>query len=310
MKALNILAPKNTSIGLNDVITYLSTRKICITRHSSSLLQHELNLPNGKFVLQPGTQPAFTSLQNLIIALNDNKQMSIQSIPPDNESIEYTPPPTGDELKIRGDNYALFRATKNKLYAGKQSGPLAVFGTFLFDEADRKTNEYGDVTFTFPPNTFHKCVFTLGDRLKGYTNISDFVRACFFAYDNVSSKQPDEYTKFLKDETLIPKGTIRRDDVNSQIIYPCKALLASMLHIDSLSNTVMEYLTSFEIQIFDPVDLSKEGVTVIYRTLSKLPVATHLKKEVLEQLKTQRIQSKAYQKTVREQLPTSISEEE
>lgn len=316
MKALAHLKLPTDAIGLDDVITYLSTRKICITRHSSALLEHELNQTTDFFVLRPGTRPLLTSFDALIHTLNmrevpssasfetrlraltTGEESSTSSPLSPHELIEYTPQPTGSELTVRGDNYALFRATKNKLFAGKQQAPSAVFGTFLFDETGHEENEYGDVTFTFPPNAFQKCVFTLGDRLRGYTNINDFVRACFLAYAKVCST-PEERAKFLQDETLVSSGEITPNYLNLQIAYPCLALLASALHINtSQIQFIMTCLTSFEIQIFDLVDLSQPDVGVIYRTLSKQGVHNKTKKNELEKR----------QKEVRKRLPASVKE--
>lgn len=258
---------------LSEIVARISAAPITITRFASDLLSRELaqgqgdgggaNVPAG--VLKAGTPSAYITLDELL---------GLQAF---NQEIRYSPQPSGryraprirndngagdivytsllseesGEGRARGISYPVFRSNKNRLFAARQKeAPRAVFGALcLLGEGDfyglghgMQAGTYGDVVFVFRPNAFRNCMYTFGDRMRGYTNLTAFVYNAFAIFgDNAH----------FQSEILVPgaKGFSGIVGLANDLVRLGKGLTNFTNNFEML-----------EVQIFDTIRLSKRYI--------------------------------------------------
>lgn len=267
---------------LNGIVQKLRDAPVMISRFASDLLARELATqnedPQGK-ALEAGTPLSYITLEELINAQNEirrfppGQQPALNTYTPANSvktpgSFSYTAlllPGNAGESAARGVTYPIFRANKNRMYAAKtQDTKPAIFGTLNLLRERRHNGlvqhgtlqgTYGDVVLVFRKNILHNCVYTLGDRMRGYTNLEAFVYNAFAPYAYKNSEDSNDRNTALDSETLIPGYT----DFNSIDNLVNKLLLLGLDQTDSIQG-----FEDLEVQIFDTVQLSREFISEIY----------------------------------------------
>ena len=253
---------------LTNIISRLSQAPIMITRFASSLLSKELSSNRGDQVgrLTAGTPLSQITLDRLIAANQDIRyDPGQQSLPAHTESgtgkISYTAllSANSSEGSERGISYPIFRSNKNRLYAGKtKQAPEAIFGTLCLNgaqdyhglgESGKQSGTYGDVVIIFRQGAFKELMYTAGDRMRGYTDLRAFVFNLF-----ASLTLTEEGKKHYLSEVLIPGN----DENYNPVCKLAKNLL--FLVLDQPAGN----LETLEVQIFEPVELSKKTVSHVY----------------------------------------------
>lgn len=264
---------------LNRIIQKLSDAPVMITRFASDLLSRELASQSAGQqgqALEAGTPRSYITLDELI-----NTDKAIRRFPPGQQpdtslyspansaeapdSFSYTAllPDSAGEAAARGVTYPVFRSNKNRMYAAKtQDTQPAVFGTLnLLRERNHNglvqygtsPGTYGDVVLVFRKNALHNCMYTLGDRMRGYTSLEPFVYNAFAPWANAAN--PQAHQEAQKSEALIP-GYADFAPVNSLLL---KLLYLGLGQMDQ----IMEF-ENLEVQIFDTVRLSREFISEVY----------------------------------------------
>lgn len=260
---------------LGTIVEKLREAPVMISRFASDLLARELSSQSEDLegrTLKAGTPHSYVTLDELV-----NAQHEIRRLPPGQqpdpdtytpansvqppESFSYTAllPNNAKEAIARGVTYPIFRSNKNRLYAAKtQDSQPAVFGTLdLLGERmhhglvrfGSREGTYGDVVLVFRKNVFQNLMYTLGDRMRGYTSLEAFVYNAFAPYAAGNSNIE------LASEALIP-GYTNFDAVN--------CLVGKLLFLGLGETSRIRYFEDLEVQIFDPVQLSRAFIREIY----------------------------------------------
>lgn len=263
---------------LNRIVQKLSDAPVMISRFASDLLARELAPqnadPQGQ-ALEAGTPRSYITLEELINAQNEirrfppGQQPDLNAYTPANSvqtpgSFSYTAllPDNPGESATRGVTYPIFRSNKNRLYAAKtQDAQPAIFGTLNLLRERRhnglvqygsSSGTYGNVVLVFRKNILRNCMYTLGDRMRGYTNLEAFVYNAFAPY---AHENPEARDAELASETLIP-GYTNFDSINPLVN---KLLLLGLDKTDSKQG-----FEDLEVQIFDTVRLSRQFISEVY----------------------------------------------
>lgn len=264
---------------LGSIIRKLSDAPIMISRYAEDLLARELSSQSAGLqgqALEAGTPRSHITLEELINAQNpirrfpSGKRPDLNAYTPASsteapDSFSYTAllPDNTKEADARGVTYPIFRANKNRMYASKtQDTQPAVFGTLnLLREHNHNglvrsgmlSGTYGDVVLVFRKNALHNCMYTLGDRMRGYTSFEPFVYHAFAPY--ASRDHQEALNAELASEALIPGNTnfgAITDLVN-------RLLLLGLGQLDRIRR-----FEDLEVQIFDTVRLSREYISEVY----------------------------------------------
>lgn len=269
---------QNCRAMLDRIVQRLSNAPVMISRFASDLLSRELAPqnadPQGQ-ALEAGTPRSYITLEELINAQNKirrfppGQQPDLNAYTPANSvqtpgSFSYTallPDNTGESTD-RGVTYPIFRSNKNRLYAAKtQDAQPAIFGTLNLLRERRHNGlvqhgsgpgTYGDVVLVFRKNILRNCMYTLGDRMRGYTNLEAFVYNAFAPY---AHENPEARDAELASETLIP-GYTNFDSIDPLV----KELL--LLGLDETGS--IQGFEDLEVQIFDTVRLSRAFISEVY----------------------------------------------
>ncbi len=279
---------------LDHIVNLLQEAPVVITRFASDLLARELSpsLPqNTDRALKPGTPLSYISLEELIGAEKDIRRHRPRNGEGPEIAQKYTlarsTQAAGDfsytallsedseEGRERGISYPVFRSNKNRLYAGKQQDALqavnqqnarqAVFGTLnLLGEHNyhglnqgREAGTYGDVVMVFRKDKLQNCMYTLGDRMRGYTRLDAFVYNAFALYgDNMQNRDQNSEqngkTHFER-ELLVPKRENSKGVLPIDLIYLARDKKVKYSSFEEL-----------EVQIFDTVKLNRDFISEVY----------------------------------------------
>ncbi len=269
--------PENGDAGyftiLDNIVNLLQEAPIVISRFASDLLARELSPQSADKTLKPGTPLSYISLEELIRAEKNIRRHRRRNGEGPEIAQKYTLARSGrssdgdfpytallsedsEEGKERGISYPVFRSNKNRLYAGKQQdAPQAVFGTFdLLGEHNyhgldqgKKAGTYGDVVLVFRKNVFPNCMYTFGDRMRGYTQLKAFVYNAFAVLGNFAGR--------YRQELLVPE--------NKECAW-IRALLKSLIYLERGQKEKCSSLEGLEVQIFDTVRLNRDFISEVY----------------------------------------------
>lgn len=279
---------------LDDIVSKLKAAPIMITRYADALLENELSEAKlhpskeetkaGELVA--GCPPAYITFDKLLSEVkhspgqNHLNDISVRTTVPTEEKakyISYTPLlKTGSKLaENRGITYPIFRSNKNRLFAGKtHQEKEAVFGTLCVAGArnhhqlwnyGEKVGIYGDVVLVFRPGTFKNYIITFGDRHRGYTDFKAFVYNAFAHKDEVKSTDPN--IKSIKSDVLITK---KEQEETQSVNVNLDVYLGRLIRLaldgreeksELRDNDSFEFI---EIQIFDPVQLTRGTISEVY----------------------------------------------
>lgn len=264
---------------LDNIIQKLDSAPIMITRFASDLLARELAPQNAdprRQALKAGTPHSYITLDELINAQHKirrfpaGQQPDLRTFTPANsvqtpDSFSYAAllPDGAEEAAARGVTYPIFRSNKNRMYAAKtQDAQPAIFGTLNLLRERRHNGlvqrgllpgTYGNVVLVFRKNVLRNCVYTLGDRMRGYTSLAPFVCHAFAPYADRGN--PEAQNAELASETLIPGGT----DFGSVNDLVNRLLLLGLGQFGRIQG-----FEDLEVQIFDTVRLSREFISEVY----------------------------------------------
>ncbi len=260
---------------LHTISNRIREAPVCITRFASDLLSRELAPQNRtplERTMKPGTPVSYISLEELLTTDREIRFHRPRPGEPPEIAAGYTQPraqrrddrdisytallsaesPEGAE---RGISYPIFRSNKNRLFAGKQpDAQPAVFGTPCLLGAQNyhglnqglRAGTYGDVVLVFRKNRFQNCMYTFSDRLRGYTDPEAFVLNAFASLYNINH---------LLAELLVPGA-----DAFGYLVRLGQALVRLALG-QTGSNDDLEQL---EVQIFDPISLSRDCISQVF----------------------------------------------
>lgn len=276
---------------LNNIVNRLRDAPIAIARFASDLLSRELSadpaLRTG--ALEAGTPFSHITLEELILAdreirrhrPGENLEHPDRYIPARSGPAANTFPyiallsEESAEGKERGISYPIFRSNKNRLFGGKQPDAPAVFGTLnLLGRRSYhglkegvKAGTYGDVVLVFRNHVLNTCVYTLGDRMRGYTRLDAFVYNAFAMVGD--GNMQESYSTQREQEFLIP---------GNKSFLAQKDLILNLFRLEYRNEFIGDF-NALEVQIFDRIELSRNFISEVY-------FAASVPEEQRDQIKT------------------------